>query len=45
MKELVPNSTNAAQEKHISEVSVHGNIVKIDVGSVKHPMEDAHSIV
>ena len=44
MKELVPNSTNAAQEKHVPQVSVNGNIVKVDVGSVKHPMEDEHSI-
>ena len=45
MKELVPNSTNAAQEKHVPQVTVNNNIVNVDVGSVKHPMEDAHSIV
>lgn len=44
MHELVPNSTNAAQEKHVPQVSVNGNIVKVDVGSVRHPMEEAHSI-
>ena len=43
MKELVANSTNAAQEKHVPQV--HVNMVKVDVGSVKHPMEEAHSIV
>ena len=45
MKELVANSTNAAEEKHIPLVTVNGNIVKVDVGSVRHPMEEAHSIV
>lgn len=44
MHELVANSTNAAQEKHLPQVSVNGNIVKVDVGSVQHPMEEAHSI-
>ena len=44
MTEIVPNSTGAAEEKHIPKVTVEGNKVKVDVGSVKHPMEDAHSI-
>ena len=44
MKELVANSTNAAQEKHVPQVHVNGNMVKVDVGSVKHPMEEAHMI-
>ena len=39
MKELVANSTNAAQEKHVPQFQINGNIVKVDVGSVKHPME------
>ncbi len=45
MHELVANSTNAAQEKHVPRVSVEGNTVKVDVGSVAHPMEEAHSII
>ena len=44
MKELVANSTNAAQEKHVPQFQINGNIVKVDVGSVKHPMEEAHMI-
>ena len=44
MHELVPNSTNAAQEKHVPVVTVSGNTVKVDIGSVRHPMEEAHSI-
>lgn len=45
MKELVANSTDAAQEKHVPQVSVNGNIVNVNVGSIQHPMEDVHSIV
>ena len=41
MKELVANSTNAAQEKHVPQFQINGNIVKVDV---KHPMEEAHMI-
>ena len=44
MKELVANSTDAAQEKHVPQFQINGNIVKVDVGSVKHPMEEAHMI-
>lgn len=44
MHELVANSTDAAKEKHVPQVSVNGNSVKVDVGSVSHPMEEAHSI-
>lgn len=44
MRELAPNSTNAAEEKHVPKVTVDGSCVTVDVGSVKHPMEDAHSI-
>ncbi len=44
MKELVPNTTDAAQEKHVPVVSVDGNVVTVEVGSVAHPMTEAHSI-
>ena len=44
MKELVANSTDAAQEKHVPQFQINGNIVKVYVGSVKHPMEEAHMI-
>ena len=44
MKELVANSTDATQEKHVPQFQINGNIVKVDVGSVKHPMEEAHMI-
>ena len=44
MKELVANSTDAAQEKHVPQVSVEDNKLKVVVGSVEHPMLEAHYI-
>lgn len=44
MKELVPNTTDAAGEKHVPVISVDGNTVTVTVGAVEHPMLDAHSI-
>ena len=44
MKELVPNTTEAAVEKHKPVVKVSGNKVTIQVGSVEHPMTEEHYI-
>lgn len=44
MKELVPNTTDAAKEKHVPVVSVDGNRVTVEIGSVPHPMTEAHYI-
>ena len=44
MSELVPNTTDAAQEKHVPVISVDGNIVTVTVGSVAHPMTEEHHI-
>ena len=44
MTELVPNTTDAAQEKHVPEIEVSGNSVTVKVGSVPHPMEEDHFI-
>lgn len=44
MQELVPGTTDAAAEKHVPEYAVNGNIVDVTVGSVIHPMEEAHYI-
>ena len=41
MKEIVPGSVDAAQEKHVPVYEVVGNIVNVTVGSVAHPMQDA----
>lgn len=44
MTELVPNTSDGAGEKHVPVVTVEGNIVTVTVGSVLHPMEEAHYI-
>ena len=44
MKELIPCVVDAAKEKHVPAVSVEGNLVKVSVGSVEHPMTEVHHI-
>ena len=44
MKELVPNTTDAANEKHVPVVEVEGTKVTVTVGSVEHPMLPEHYI-
>ena len=44
MEELVPNTVEASGEKHVPQVTVADGIVKVDVGSVAHPMTPEHSI-
>jgi len=44
MKLLVPNTTDASQEKHVPVVTVDGDIVRVRVGSAEHPMTEAHYI-
>ena len=44
MIELVPNTTDAAGEKHVPVVEVNKNVVKVTVGEVIHPMTEAHLI-
>ena len=44
MQQLIPGTTDAAVEKHVPVYTVEGNIVKVQVGSVAHPMLEEHSI-
>ncbi len=44
MTELKANTTDAAQEKHVPVLKIDGNKAIVDVGSVAHPMIDAHFI-
>lgn len=44
MTEIVPNTQEAATEKHLPVWTVEGNKVKVSVGSVAHPMIEAHYI-
>ncbi|MCP1109957.1 superoxide reductase [Lachnospiraceae bacterium PF1-21] len=43
-EKLTANTVDAAQEKHVPVVSKDGNTVTVAVGSVPHPMEEAHYI-
>ena len=43
-KELIAGSTDAAQEKHVPVVTKKCKTVKVDVGSVMHPMTAEHLI-
>jgi superoxide reductase len=44
MSELVPNTVDASKEKHLPAVTSSGGSISVDVGSVAHPMEEAHRI-
>ena len=44
MEEIIPNTTDAAQEKHVPVVTVDGGKVHVAVGSAAHPMTPEHSI-
>ena len=44
MEELVPNSTEAAKEKHYPVAEMEGNTVRIKVSDVAHPMLAEHWI-
>ncbi|MBR1456327.1 MAG: desulfoferrodoxin [Oscillospiraceae bacterium] len=44
MEELLPNTTDAAGEKHVPVITVDGAQVCVAVGSVEHPMLPAHFI-
>lgn len=44
MNFLKANTTDAAQEKHVPQVTVDGKKISVKVGSVAHPMTEAHLI-
>lgn len=44
MQEVVPNTVDAAAEKHVPVYEVSGNTVHVKVGSVAHPMLPEHYI-
>lgn len=45
MTKLEAGTVEASHEKHIPVVTVEGNTVKVDIGSVAHPMTEEHSIL
>ena len=44
MKQLIANTTDAAVEKHVPQVTVDGKKISVQVGSIEHPMTEAHLI-
>ena len=44
MHEMHPNETDGAKEKHVPAVEVAGDVIKVQVGSVAHPMLEEHYI-
>ena len=44
MLELVPNTSDGAGEKHVPVIERDGQTVTVKVGSVAHPMLEAHYI-
>ena len=45
MQELVPNTVDASNEKHVPQVTMlENNMIKVEVGSVAHPMTEEHHI-
>jgi len=45
MKLAVPNTVDAAVEKHVPVIEKKGDGISVKVGSVTHPMADDHFIV
>ena len=44
MQELVPNTVDAAFEKHLPVIKREGSLVTVSVGAVAHPMTEKHYI-
>ena len=44
MTELIPNTVEASAEKHVPAVTKSGDGISVQIGSVPHPMEEAHHI-
>ena len=44
MTQLIPGTVDASKEKHIPVATVEGNVVKVEIGSVAHPMTEEHHI-
>ena len=44
MTELKAGAVDASLEKHVPVASVEGNLVKVEVGSVLHPMSEEHNV-
>lgn len=45
MTQLIPGTVEASVEKHIPVVTVDSDKVRVEIGSVAHPMAEEHSIL
>lgn len=45
MTQLIPGTVEASVEKHLPVVTVDGDKVRVEIGSVAHPMAEEHSIL
>jgi superoxide reductase len=45
MKQLMPNTTDAAREKHVPVIERNGTTIKVKIGSIPHPMTKEHYIL
>lgn len=45
MREMIPNTVDAAKEKHVPVIQRNGSIVTVKVGDVAHPMTKEHYIL
>lgn len=44
MTEIVPGTSDGAQEKHVPVITVDADNVTVEVGAVEHPMVEEHYI-
>ena len=44
MREIIPGTSDGAAEKHVPVVTIDGNRVVVEVGSVEHPSVEEHYI-
>ena len=44
MKKIEPNTFDGAVEKHVPKYLIEGNLIKVSVGEVEHPMVEDHYI-
>ncbi len=44
MTELVQGTSDGAHEKHVPVIKTEGDTIVVEVGSVEHPMVEAHYI-
>ena len=44
MEELIPNTVDAAHEKHVPVITREKNRVTVKIGSIPHPMTEQHFI-